>query len=352
MSERRALVPATADSHGRVRALDILKAIAISLMVIGHVIQGLTAAQVMSAEDPVTAFNHFVYRFHMHAFFFASGAVMALHQPPEFRALVGRRAATLYYPHVLWGAFYYVVAVVFVGYYNTPIQDPGDISRHAIEILAGQKSWFLPTLFAVTVLIWPLLRRLPAATLLVALGLALWPLQADSQVVFHFPRFAVFFVAGYLAIDGLLRLTERLCPIHLCMIGGLLVGVLLLPQPFTPQGIAARLQDMAFGLVGVLALWAFSATLAHGPKLAAGLGWLGGASLAMFLLHPLASGAVRAILLAAWPQASPLLLVALISAAGIGLPALAFAVANRLKLRWLFVWPFAPRRRDQPNPAR
>lgn len=323
----------------RIVALDILKAVAICLMVMGHVVQGLEASQIAPREGWMHEFNAIVYRFHMHAFFFASGAVMALRPLPPFRSLLTRRLGALYYPHVLWGAIYYAIAVLFVRFYNSPIDDPGNVPRHVFEILIGQKSWFLPTLLAVTLLAWPLLRRARPLALLIALALALWPLQSGLQVADYFVRFAIFFVAGYLAIGIVLRITDRLPAIVLGATGAALLGVLVLTGAAGGSGIAIRLHDLVFGMVGVIALWALCSALGRAGTIANTLAWLGNASLAIFLLHPLATGATRALLLRALPQAEPWLYLLVISLAGIALPALAYALAPRLKMQWLFAWP-------------
>ncbi len=330
---------ASAPTGDRLVTLDVLKALAICLVVFGHVVQGLDRMEIVQRGDVFDALQDWVYRFHMHAFFFASGCVLALRPPPDFASLARRRAGTLYWPHLVWSAIYYAIAVVFARYYNSPMEDPADVPRHLIEILTGQKSWFLVTLFVVTVVAWPILARNRLAALTIALALALIPLLGYWQVPHYFQRFMLFLVLGFIAV-GLVRRTEAISSTLTLLAAGMALLAALLPAtpPSSLTGVGLRAWDILFGCLGVAGLLAISGALGR-TRLAPALSWLGGASLAIFLMHPLATGVARIATLKLLPSDAAFAHVAMITLAGIALPALGYAVALRLGMGWLFAWP-------------
>lgn len=329
--------PATSPATDRVATLDILKALAICLVVFGHVVQGFDRLEIVRQGDALDTLQDWAYRFHMHAFFFASGCALALRPPASFTALLARRAGTLYWPHLVWSAIYYGVAVIFVRYYNSPMEDPGDVDRHLIEIVTGQKSWFLVTLFVVTLAAWPLLARARFLALAIALALAMLPLFGEWQVPHYFQRFAVFLALGFVAVDVVRRTEARSSALVLAAAGVTLLAVVLAATTTTLAGAGLRLWDLLYGCLGVAGLLAVSAAFAR-TSLMPVLSWMGNASLAIFLMHPLATGAARIATLKLLPH-DAFLQVGLVTLAGIALPALAYAIALRMGMNWLFAFP-------------
>jgi fucose 4-O-acetylase-like acetyltransferase len=330
----------TARPAGRVVVLDVMKGLAICLVVLGHVTQGLQHMNIVTPDSVLAAIDDFVYRFHMHAFFFAAGAVLALHRPTGFAALVGQRLRTLYYPHVLWGAVFYFIAVVFVRYFNSPIEDPGNVGRHVMEILTGQQSWFLVTLLVATVLVYPIMQWNVALAVLFTVVLALIALQTDVQVLGYLFRLSVFLVIGYASVARIVALGERLHP-SIAALGAAALFAILALCPEHPA-IAAWLLPLyrfVLGLIGTAGLCALSfavASLAWPRSFFAAAGF---ASLAIFLLHSIVTGAARVVLLRIAPSLSAGIATALLTLAGILAPLLAYYLVKRLRWDWLFAWP-------------
>ena len=322
----------------RLIALDILKGIAIALMVFGHALQGLQASGVAAREGFMFDFVVWFYGFHMHAFFFVAGALLALRPPGSFGELLRRRAGSLYYPYILWGVLYFFVAVAFARFHNHPIQNPGDLASHAWELVIGEKAWFLPTLFATTLVAWPLLRRSRLLALGCGLVLACLPLETPWQVVNGVGRFLLFLVLGCLTIDWLRRQAEPRGGGLLLAVGALLLGLAAI-QPPPGSAWVLRLEGIGAGVLGVAGLLALSAALARLPGLARSLAYLGQASLVILLLHAMATGAARALLLHYLPGQGPDLYMPVMTLAGLGLPLLVYALVQRLGLQVLFAWP-------------
>ena len=102
-------------------------------------------------------------------------------------------------------------------------------------------------------------------------------------------------------------------------------------------GAGLRLWDLLYGCLGVAGLLAVSAAFAR-TSLMPVLSWMGNASLAIFLMHPLATGAARIATLKLLPH-DAFLQVGPVTLAGIALPALAYAIALRMGMNWLFAFP-------------
>jgi len=265
--------------------------------------------------------------------------VLALRPPLDWRELAIGRTAALYYPHVVWGLVYYFIAVVFARYYNSPIVDPGNVGLHMLEILTGEKSWFLPTLLVTTLVLWPLLRIAPYGTAFGTLGLALlgWFVATGWQVPSYLMRLAVFFAVGYVIASWLVERGEISRTV--AGAGALALLALLLPMAsLTFEGLSGWFLKVMASAIGVTGMWLAAVALRRVTWIA----WLGKASLAIFVLHPMATGFARAALLKVvpdWPAGAYAVLVTL---AGICLPALAYWLALKLQLNWLFIMPIKP----------
>jgi fucose 4-O-acetylase-like acetyltransferase len=329
----------------RVVALDIVKAVAICLLVLGHVIEGLTHMGAIDAHSPLIDLQAWLRTFRMPAFFFAAGAVTGLRALRPAGPFLHHRFATLVYPHLLWGAIYLVIAIVFARYYNSPIQDPGNIGRHLMDIAIGQKSWFLMSLFMVSVAAYFLFRIDARLALVLALLLCVLPIDSRFTSLSRSFDFAFFFVLGYMGIGALLRLTAAL-PLKAV----LALGIAALPLSFGLQKIMPALSHpmwggaslLILGLMGAFGLWCLAVGIAASDYPRRKLAALGAASLAIFVLHPMVIGAARLVLVPLMrdlPSVIPTLLIATIAVA---LPALAYYFIKRLGLVTpIFILPLA-----------
>ncbi len=325
-------------SPGRVVVLDVIKGIAICLMVLGHVTQGLAHMNVVAPGSLLAGMDNFVYRFHMHAFFFASGAVLALHAPANFPTLVSQRLRTLYYPHIVWGVVAYIVAVLFVRYFNSPIDDPGNIGRHAFEIATGRKSWFLVTLLLATVLIYPVMQWNALVAVVVALAVTMIP--TNIVLLGYLLQLTVFLALGYAAIGKVLAVGSSLpALVNAAIAIVLFVIVALVPGKPAVLGHFLPLYQFLLGVLGTIALCALSFAILPIHKVSGFFVTAGLASLVIFLLHSFAIGAARAILLRIVPAISAELATLAITIVGILLPMAVYLAVRRLGWNWVFAWP-------------
>lgn len=121
----------------RIRYIDLLKALAMMLVIAGHI---------NFANGPL---KPWIYAFHMPAFFFASGLVSreeGAGSAGAFAHLVWKRAQSLLLPYILWALIYAELTL-------------GNLARivwgsYATICSSGALSslWFLPALFLATLL--------------------------------------------------------------------------------------------------------------------------------------------------------------------------------------------------------
>jgi fucose 4-O-acetylase-like acetyltransferase len=318
----------------RVVALDIVKAVAICLLVLGHVIEGLGHMGAIDAQSFLIDLQAWLRTFRMPAFF-AAGAVMGLRALRPAGQFLHHRFATLVYPHLLWGAIYLVIAIVFARYYNSPIQEPGNIGRHLLDIAIGQRSWFLPSLFLVSVAAYFLIRIDARLALVLALLLCVLPVDSRFTLLTRSFDFAFFFVLGYMGIAMVQRLTAML-PLRAVIA----LGLAALPLSFGLQRVMPALSDpvwggsslLILGLLGAFGLWCLAVGIAASDHPRRLLAALGTASLAVFLLHPMVIGATRLVLLPLMRDLPPVVPTALIASIAVILPALAYYFIRRLGL--------------------
>lgn len=297
------------------------------MLVVGHVIEGLTHMGLIQPNSLLAGMQNWFFTYRMPCFFLASGAVLSLQPLPSFGDFLRQRLQTVAYPHFLWGAFYLVVAIVFVRYYNTPIQNPQNIGQHLLEIAAGQKSWFLVSLFGISLAAYVLIRydvRLAVAT---ALLLCLLPINSHWIVITRSADYAIFFVLGYLGFDLLNRFSQAIPSYAHLAIGVTVLALSLVMQslitaPTSPY--VAGLWSSTVSLVGVCGAWFLSMAIAKTTYLRRGLAALGLASLAIFLMHPMAIGASRVLLLPLLRDAPVIVPTTLIAVFALGLPTITF----------------------------
>ena len=117
----------------RDNSLDLLKGIAIFLVVLGHL-------------NVATPIENFIYSFHMSLFMFISGCTFWYSYKKSEKAIsyVLKRFHSLIIPYIVWGFFYYWF------YFNNNF-NLFDFINYPFSSDFFNKLWFLPTLFCIIV---------------------------------------------------------------------------------------------------------------------------------------------------------------------------------------------------------
>ena len=207
------------------RELNIVKALCIILMVIGH-------------TDAPAGVTGFIYLFHMPAFFFLSGYLLKEKYFKEPVTFIKKRLGTLYAPFVFWELVFLALTGVFCRLHilDTDMSFYGGLAqafkyitfRGHQPLLNGY--WFLKTLFFCSVIClfllkWIKVRRwlLVAAMVLLAGLCQLVP--ADTTMISRLFLACAFYISGFLFSN---RRNEYQIPVYLSMVALLAVAVVSL----------------------------------------------------------------------------------------------------------------------------
>lgn len=323
----------------RVAFIDVTKGIAISLVVLGHVLGGALARGWVVPADAGETVYKFIYAFHMPVFFIISGAFAIGHiRRAPFHAFLSR-CGSIAWPYLLWGTIFIALQTFIAGFMLFP---PQAGALYSVErLLLGETSWFLWTLFVCEVL------------LILAVIIPLWVLMAVSLVMSlalpagypgifgNVVHFMPYLVLGALVGHRIREISFASPWKALC--GGLLIFAALFAATATGAGSGDAIGFLE-GVSGTAALL----LLAYGLNRISGragdiLREIGEASLVVFLLHPYFQVAARIIIEHLVGKTLPLQLV-IPTVAGILGPTLIWMMVERSNAQWLFRLPVGKER--------
>ena len=323
----------------RLMTVDIVKGIAILLMVFGHTVQGGLHRHWWEGpfELPrkLEFVDAFIYSFHMPAFFVIGGLFLSGSVKRSGRSgVLLTKTKTILYPYVLWS-----LIMAFL----TPLIARFESSPHVfswkwlfLNILTGNVSWFLPTFFLCQVLAL-ILFPLPLITQMILALAASMLVPASSVVVFYKPfLFFTFVVAGIWMGGGRLKLLEQMPKWGSCLLFALfLMAQLSVVYYFGPVNTYSM---FPIGIAGVVMLFLISHALDE-TVLGKVLAWFGEGSLAIFLLAAFGQGFAREVIFHYLHSISPLLQLTLPVITASVIPILLWQYRDRWKIGWMFRWP-------------
>jgi fucose 4-O-acetylase-like acetyltransferase len=321
-------------SGTRSNIVDIVKGIAITLVVYGHTAQGMIHRSWWVGPGANSS-DEFIYSFHMPAFFFVAGLfVMSSLAKRGNKRFAVDKLKTILYPYVLF-AIINVALEPLIGRFKSGTR-PFHWDVFLLNLADGEASWFLFVLFLCLMLAL-ITARVPAwLRFLLAVLAGLLPprgLFFVNQVLHEF----CFLAAGMWVGTHICRLEQmRAAPAAL--------GFVLLAAFQTAMiyvfGYAALWQwiYIVLGLTGTAGLFLL-AKLLDKNKAGSGIAWVGRASLAVFLLSAFAQGATREILLRVFHTREFWLQLLLPTLFATILPAIVWYQQDRWRIGWLFRWP-------------
>ena len=325
----------------RSNAVDIVKGLAIVLVTYEHTGQGMAARDWWPGASRDFSY-HYVYSFHMPAFFFVAGLfVVGSIRRRGPRDFLIDKAKTLLYLYIGWAILLLAIEPLISRFKRSPV--PVHWESFPISLIDGGAGWFFPVLFLCLVLALFTI-KMPAW---LRLGIAI---VAAAQMPSY--GYEVFYKTVW----------------YFCFLaGGMLVGRSIFKLSTIPRWAAALAAAIVFALQAAVVYHFGAAVDFGGPPewLAVDLGftgtaglfliartienttlgnvwaWIGRASLAIFLMAQFPQGAVRQFLLSVahthefWLQ---LLVPTILSTL---LPAILWHQQERWRLGWLFHWPFS-----------
>ena len=313
----------------RLAWLDQVRAAGIFLVVVGHAIRsaersGLDVSGVLDFADQA------IYSFHMPLFFLLAGMTQRLGGRKRTAAALDGLLWTIVLPYLLWSEVWLLLKSGF----SAEANQPAAVSPLEILWQPVDHFWFLYVLLLIR-LPWiaveasgsALLRHLAVLVPLAVAFVGAGPAEGIFNPFLAF--WAAFYGLGTLAIDGLAGLSRGRLAVAAAAAGGIWLALLTgLPDLQTSGfGIARTVAALggAFALIGLVML------AAPGGLFGRLVGFVGEASLAIFLTHTLFGAAVRAALgHAGW--LTPWTLVVAATMVGLIAPALLHAAVLRIGL--------------------
>lgn len=323
---------------GRLDDVDRMKGMVILLVALGHVV----AREPPAGHAWWDTLRAAIYAFHMPAFLYLGGLVMAhtggLRVGPgeAYRNYLGRRAVRLLVPFFALGLLVVAGKLALAPFLHVD-NAPGDAGEALLGLLWDTSRspsltvWYVFVAFVYVAALPPLV-RLSGGSIAPAVGLAVLLFALPVPPVAYLDRvagYAVFFAAGLIAgrlLPAWLRLVDRHRTAAWILFGASL-GLVLLP-------VTADLRLLVVGLLSMPALHA----LARLPAVARQRpwAWLGRYAFAIYLLNTITIGFTKAILLevfGTWDGAYFLIFAPTLFAAGLlGPVAVKLLVLRRSRL--------------------
>jgi fucose 4-O-acetylase-like acetyltransferase len=322
-------------SGRRSKTVDIVKGIAITLVVFGHTAQGMIHRGWWNDQTAILS-DAFIYSFHMPAFFFVAGLfVLGSLAKRGARHFTVDKLKTILYPYLLF-AIITAALEPLIGRFKM-----GTAAFHwnsfVTALVDGDAGWFLFVLFLCLMLA-VLTARVPAwlrFAAAVAVGLMPWPGPETLGKVLHEFCFVAAGMWVGVRIFGLERIRTTTAAIGFVLFAAFQAAMIYHYGPF-----ALWLWTyIVLGLSGTAGLFLLARVL-DVTLLGNGVAWVGQASLSVFLLSAFAQGAVREILLRVFHTREFYLQLLLPTLFATLLPAIVWHQQDRWRLGWLFRWPF------------
>lgn len=333
----------------RSQTVDIVKGVAIILVVFGHVMQGMSHRHLLESSAYYLS-EIFIYAFHMPAFFFVAGLFLdhsLVKRGP--RGFAFEKVRSILYPYALWPLLTLAILPWITKYESGP---PPTVAVYLIHILNGNAGWFLFTLFFILMLAL-LTRRLPIwLRLLAAVPLSyFWPNTGHHGIDGIFWEY-IFVVTGQL-VAGRIHKIEKL-PKGIAALGCLaLFGVIAAATLHYGRPGLPPFLFIPLGLAGTAGLFLFAVSIPV-PSVAAGIAWFGEASIGIYVLSQYFQGTSRQILFQVFHTTAipPHLILQTLTATVF--PALMYHNRKRLRIEWFFKmprWKSRAKAPDQPRQA-
>jgi len=309
--------------ESRLNWVDAAKGLGIVLVVVGHVVRGLVSADLMNWTPAARFVDAWIYSFHMPLFFFLTGLFLCRSAGKNsLLDFISDKARVVAYPYIVWSTIT-VLLKSALGSIPNKQRELSDLFLLAYDPI--EQYWFLYVLFVVTIVIGVLLRLVSPWVIIVIAIVAypgILPVPTSGTILERVRESAIYVGLGVMVGSSFLDQMSR-CTVPL------LAALTLVGLGLPALDIAAGLPDMVpmlaiSGTTGAVAL----ALLLDRMRMASVVGFLGRYSLEIFVLHTIASAAMR-VSLSLVGVRSPALHFLAGSAAGILVP-IAFSSAFRM----------------------
>jgi len=318
----------------RVDVVDIMKGVAITLVVLGHTGQGM-AHRGWWTGPGYGRTDSFIYSFHMPAFLFVAGLFVAqsIHRHGSARFVLDKLRVVLY-PYLLWAIIGQITAPWSAGWRSGGTSTWPELWH---QMMHDDANWFLITLF-ICLMIALLTRRLPAWQRLLGAVAVCMVAPHTGWTLIDRPVSEISFLAAGMWTSVRLKRLNAVQP-GAALLGAAALFALQAVEVWRAAPIPTAIEMIFFGLQGTLALALFCRALVAAPTLGVPMLLAGQASLAVYVMSSYWQGLGRLLLssmhcIALWPQ------LLLPTAFAVAAPALLWHLQRRVPaIGWLFQIP-------------
>jgi fucose 4-O-acetylase-like acetyltransferase len=330
----------------RVGWVDLARGIGIFLVVLGHVLRGLTSASIAPKGGFLAALDEWIYAFHMPVFFALSGLFAGRLVKRSWPELFADRWRVVIYPYLVWSILQTLVQIAFGRFTNN---SPTFSDLLWIFVLPYMQFWFLYALLLVSLLYVALVKAKVPTWAIATLSLLLFLLPEQGAILLSpvVRGFKGSFVYYFLGAAVSLHVTSwRPAPASALFGAGLLFAAVTAIVGFWPSGNPLRALIAAGSGMTATMLLAMSLPASRFGLLRR---W-GELSLEIFVAHTLAGAAFRIFLQKVAGIDNLALHLVGGTLAGLTLPMVLASVCKRIG----FEYAFTLRSRARPNmtPAR
>ena len=277
--------------------VDIAKGIGILLVVLGHNLRGLFSSGIIKKTGFFFYMESIIYSFHMPLFFFLSGLFLqGSFLKLGTQKLITSKIDTLIYPYIIWSLLQGLIEVAMSKYTNGY---PVSFSEVFNLIIPRAQFWFLLVLFLFfcTSFLIPYKNKIYRYSIFLVSLLLYVFLPRDPNLLYinYFANFYVFFIFGFFwnQIFGYLKIFYKARTfIAVCVLFIVLQYNFYLDHSYFDEYGLATLVISFLSIVLVVLL----SQLIMFTRLNYLFGFLGSASLVIYLAHILPGSGVRIIL--------------------------------------------------------
>ena len=324
----------------RIHWLDYTKGIGIFLVVLGHTLRAMVNAEILEPSITVNALDRWIYAFHMPLFFFISGLLIEKSSSKPFKKFLIDKLKVIAYPYLLWSVIQSILTIAASKYTNHKMSW-GELSR--ILYNPVMQFWFLYVLFII-VLAYAIARKLnmsPEVFLgccIVGLILKGFHVSLGTWGVLYLVReFAIYLGIGA-AIGSKLDLEKlRQIPTFI-LLGMSSTGFILVGLAVQFNLTGQLFTQPVFAMLGSMATIALAILMERFHLFSFIKEW-GTLSMAIYLIHTIASALFRTILLKIFGIEDPIFHLIIQTFVGLYIPVFIYIICVKCRFSYIFRWP-------------
>lgn len=179
-------------------SFDIMKGIAILLVVLGHSVPDQASASGIASYS-LYLMRTIIYSFHMPVFFFVAGYFMHIPLKEGFQKFIKDKSIRLMVPYFTIGLLYFPFKLLLSKFANQQIH-PQDIWKIFIGINPDGELWFLYCLFFISILIALLVKRVSLGLLIISFIISIF---SENINIFSMPMVSEILYFQFFYIFGL-----------------------------------------------------------------------------------------------------------------------------------------------------